>query len=363
MMSSRSRTTLPGLTPSKSSDAQDFDSSKKSSPRRLGVLSALFYCCVSIALISCNKLVMTHFSFPGSLALAASQFLATCLALGILSVFRIIQLAGPTPQTLVSCLPLTVLYLADVVLGLSATGSLSLPMFTVLRRASIPMTMILERCVGQSQPSTAIIASVWGMMLGAAVAAFDDLGFELVSYCVVLANDCLTAARGVYVKSALSSGGSSGRLGKMSLLYYNALLSLLVVLPYLAYNNLVEPVALWLRTASPQAKLAWLASATLGPVLQYAIFLCTQHNSALTTTVVGALKNILTAYVGMFLGDYAFSLLNFIGITISCVASCVYSYAVVIKGAAPSAATPEKKREIGDVEETSLVDEEMKESS
>ena len=66
-------------------------------------------------------------------------------------------------------------------------------------------------------------------------------------------------------------------------------------------------------------------------MLQYAIFVCTQHNSALTTTVVGALKNVATTYVGMFLGgDYAYSLVNFAGITVSCVASLVYSWAVLL---------------------------------
>ena len=46
---------------------------------------------------------------------------------------------------------------------------------------------------------------------------------------------------------------------------------------------------------------------------------------------MGALKNVATTYVGMFLGgDYAYSLVNFAGITVSCVASLVYSWAVLL---------------------------------
>lgn len=186
------------------------------------------------------------------------------------------------------------------------------------------------------------------MLCGALLAAADDLSFDAWSYAVVLANDALTAARGVYVKALLQPSPSSSdydskkargesttpgsrhhhqnddggnqtggelalyrkdsnvaspettaepgaRLSKMSLLFYNALVSLVVVLPYLATTGAVAECRTWLDSRGKL--LAFGLSASLGPVLQYAIFLCTQHNSALTTTVVGALKNIVTAYV------------------------------------------------------------------
>ncbi|KAJ8600183.1 hypothetical protein CTAYLR_001961 [Chrysophaeum taylorii] len=295
----------------------------------LGIASALFYCAVSIALVSCNKVVLTHHAFPSSLALAAMQFSVTCCSLGALALVGAIELPGPTSETMRVALPLTTLYLADVVLGLAATGALSLPMFTVLRRASIPMTMLLERAVGQSSPSRAVALSVWGMMVGATIAAYDDLAFDARSYGVVLANDALTAARGVYVKSALGAP----RLSKFALLFYNAIVSLVVVAPFLWRGGHLGAIFLWLRSAEPANLVALLMSAGLGPVLQYAIFLCTQHNSALTTTVVGALKNILTAYAGMFLADYEFTAVNFAGITLSCLCSCAYSYVTVIRPA------------------------------
>ena len=113
--------------------------------------------------------------------------------------------------------------------------------------------------------------------------------------------------------------------------------------PYLAYTGELAEARVWLEDAPsahagghPVAALA--LSASLGPVLQYAIFVCTQHNSALTTTVVGALKNVATTYVGMFLGgDYSYSYLNFGGITLSCLASLVYSWAVIVGRRLPTA--------------------------
>lgn len=305
--------------------------------RKSHAASGAFYCAASLALIYCNKVVLTQHKFPSSTALAAAQFLFTCLSVGSLSFFNVVDIARPTIATVQNTLPLTVLYLSDVVLGLAATSALSLPMFTVLRRASIPMTMCLERIVGQAKPSLPVVMSVWGMMIGAGVAALDDLAFDARSYFVVLCNDMLTAARGVYVKSALSRK----RMSKLSLLFYNASLAFVLVFPGLTVRGDLVACFNWITRATWIQRFTFVLSAGLGPVLQYAIFLCTQHNSALTTTVLGALKNILTAYIGMFV-DYDYSLFNFLGITISCVSSFVYSVATFTGNQPPPPPAPVK---------------------
>ena len=93
--------------------------------------------------------------------------------------------------------PLPLFYLGNLVFGLGSTQVLSLPMMTVLRRFSILMTLlgspflylcviknnmimfIGEYLILKSRPSLSVCASVFLMILGAVVAAIDDLAFSM----------------------------------------------------------------------------------------------------------------------------------------------------------------------------------------
>ena len=92
-------------------------------------------------------------------------------------------------------------------------------MFTVLRRFSILMTMILEFLILKIVPTRGVVISVLIMIFGALVAASNDLAFDVVAYCFILANDAFTASYGVYTKKTLNCKD----LGKYGLLFYNCL--------------------------------------------------------------------------------------------------------------------------------------------
>ena len=316
------------------------------------LFSAVFYGVVSSAVIFINKIVLSTYGFHHFHFLAAAQFGWTALVLLILHSMRKIDIPPLSMAIVKEIAPVSVLFFGNIICGLSSTRSLNLPMFTVLRRFSILMTMIGEYFVLSYTPSCSVAVSVSLMICGAIVAALHDFSFDLYGYTMVLLNDLFTALNGVYLKKA----SMSTKCSSMGVLFYNSMFSFWVLVAYFVSIELqtmllqlsISPTGTFAKFKSHEHTLSGVVSfegwqdvnfcllfvlaTVLGSVLNYAIFLCTSTNTALTTAVVGCLKNVLVTYCSMLvLSDYYFNWMNFLGVNISIVGSLVYTYATVKK--------------------------------
>lgn len=285
--------------------------------------SALFYGVASFLITVINKTVLTTWAFPSFLVLSIGQMMASIIILGVGKRLGIITFCSFNRDTPKKLFPLPLIYCGNMMFGLGGTQALSLPMFTAIRRFSILMTMMLEFKMLAVRPSKPVQISVWCMVGGALLAASDDLSFNLQGYTYVMITNMLTAANGVFLKKKLDSID----IGKYGIMFYN---SIIMVVPLVCGAWLLGD----LHTAynyphwqNPVFLVQFVLSCVMGFVLSYSIVLCTQFNSALTTTIIGCLKNICVTYLGMFIGgDYLFSWLNCIGLNISIFGSLLYTY-------------------------------------
>uniref|UniRef100_A0A0D9R2S5 Solute carrier family 35 member D2 n=1 Tax=Chlorocebus sabaeus TaxID=60711 RepID=A0A0D9R2S5_CHLSB len=288
------------------------------------LLSALFYGTCSFLIVLVNKALLTTYGFPSPIFLGIGQMAATIMILYVSKLNKIIHFPDFDKKIPVKKLfPLPLLYVGNHISGLSSTSKLSLPMFTVLRKFTIPLTLLLETIILGKQYSLNIIISVFAIILGAFIAAGSDLAFNLEGYIFVFLNDVFTAANGVYTKQKMDPK----ELGKYGVLFYNACFMIIPTLIISVSTGDLQQATEFNQWKNVLFILQFLLSCFLGFLLMYSTVLCSYYNSALTTAVVGAIKNVSVAYIGMLIGgDYIFSLLNFVGLNICMAGGLRYSF-------------------------------------
>ncbi|CAF3889252.1 unnamed protein product [Rotaria sordida] len=251
-------------------------------------------------------------------------------------------------------MPLPLFFFGNLLFGLAGTQAVSLPMFTVLRRFSIWLTMIGEQLILRQTQSLIAQASVYLMLIGAMIAASDDLTFNWSGYVFLIMNNLCTAAQGIVIKQKLINK----EFNQNSLLFYNSFIVLGPALVITAFTDDLNKVWNYNRYTDIGFVFAFLLSSLMGFLLNYSTMLCTNYNSPLTTTVVGACKNMFVTYLGMIIGgDYIYSRLNFLGLNISVIGSIVYSWvtftrkppAIPTHGSGSSSTTLDNRKRTHDI--------------
>nr|XP_025137803.1 UDP-N-acetylglucosamine/UDP-glucose/GDP-mannose transporter isoform X7 [Bubalus bubalis] len=240
------------------------------------LLSALFYGTCSFLLVLINKALLTTYRFPSPIVLGVGQMAVTIMILYVSKLNKIIHFPDFDKKIPTKLFPLPLLYVGNHISGLASTSKLS-----------------------------------------------SDLAFNLEGYIFVFLNDIFTAANGVYTKQKMDPK----ELGKYGVLFYNACFMIIPTLIISVSTGDLRQATEFNQWKNVLFIIQFLLSCFLGFLLMYSTVLCSYYNSALTTAVVGAIKNVSVAYIGMLVGgDYIFSVLNFVGLNICMAGGLRYSF-------------------------------------
>ena len=259
----------------------------------------------------------------------------TCLP--ILKAFGAISYPDISVKVLRGVFPLPILFLGNTVTGLVATKGISVPMYACLRRFSILFLLLGEKYFLHQVHSTRIRLCVFAMIIGAIVAASDDLTFNLWGYISIMFCNMFTASNGIVIKLKLSKPDVESqnqdiqkKLGTWGLMFYNALISVpvLAIILFVLKHDEVASVAHFSFWNHKAFLTLFMLSGVMGTLIQFSIFYCTKINGPLTTGIIGSLKNVLSTFLGILLPGmgYIYSVINFGGVSLSLIASLVYTH-------------------------------------
>lgn len=285
-----------------------------------------FFAGSSLGAIFINKTCLTgyHFRFPLTLVLGQMLFAITLLSILHTLGYHTLPLAhAENLRTL--AIP-TVLFTANVVVGLSALSLVNIPMFSAFRRLTLLFVMVAEYLYLGKTHSRAIVRTVVVMTTGAFISAIDDVTFSRLGYCLVFVNNLLTAGYLASIKRAMKDT----TFDPLALLYYTALLGFPLVATLLICTGELGHVVVAFRTQPELLSWRFLVSLVLTATGAFAVnfstSLCTHVTSPLTTSVAGQVKNVLQTVLGFFSWGFVPTFLNTIGLLIALGAQIWFAY-------------------------------------
>ncbi|KAI5065153.1 hypothetical protein GOP47_0019848 [Adiantum capillus-veneris] len=258
---------------------------------------SLLYGSVALVMGFVNKGILQFWPYSNSLLT-----LQMASSVAIIYAGKYLNLLHARPLQLKSArslFPVVFFYNANVAFALAGLQVLNIPIFNALKRLT-PVLVIAGKCsMGDGLPPKPVLLSVATIVIGCIIAGLGDLSFDVIGYLLAFASCILQSTYLILVeKSGKEQGYNSHEL-----LLYNAMLSfpVLLVLIMCSGEGLAALVAFKQQLHSPTFFLPLLLlSLMMGALLNYSLFLCTLRNSALTTTVVGAMKAPLSSVLGFF---------------------------------------------------------------
>ncbi|KAH9287950.1 hypothetical protein KI387_032067, partial [Taxus chinensis] len=274
--------------------------------------AALSYMACAVLLVMFNKAVLSSYKFPSANVITLLQMISSTAFLYAMRSWNIISfrtvegrstIADTSSKLFISLetflrtSPLSIAYLLYMIAGMASIRGVNVPMYTTLRRTTVFFTMIMEYFLSGQKHSPPIVGSVGLILLGAFVAGARDLSFDFYSYMIVIVSNVTTA---IYLITISRIGKSSG-LNSFGLMWCNGLICGPLLLLWTFLSGELEMAMHFTHLYSPVFQVMMLLSCTMAFCLNYAIFLNTTLNSALTQTICGNLKDFFTVIIGWLL--------------------------------------------------------------
>ena len=290
--------------------------------RVAGISAAFFYGFMSVASVFLNKAIFEVWRYRYPASLVAGQTVFTVVAIALLSNLGVIKIGKFNPAHFKRVFVVSAVFQLKLVLDMSALVLVNIPMYGILKSSTTPFVMLLDYLIRGRVPTGRVQAAVWLTTMGGFVAGYGDLAFDPLGYALALASAMCTACYVVLVGKI----GDDLQLDSFTLLLYNSLWSTPLSFAITVLTGEARGVMSFPHLYEPAFMAAFTTSCASAFILNYATYLCTQTNDALTTSVVGRTKSVVQGVGGMFAFAVEATVVKWSGLTLNSMGILWYAY-------------------------------------
>ncbi|CEM39824.1 unnamed protein product [Vitrella brassicaformis CCMP3155] len=331
------------------------------------VLACLTYLFISAGITLFNKAVMSLFNFKLFEVILLCQTVFTVVAMMLFKRMGLLHYPPLTFARAMSLIPLTGFNLLRIIVGLGALAYLNVPTNSAMLRAGSICIIAGEYFFLSIGSSNRVIGAVLVQVVGAIVAAYNDLHFTAIGLVFGLFTCLFNCAYAIQMKIDLNHQAeiNARRLKQWeesavavrpehppekeniySLLMYFSLNSTPVLLIWAILAGDLPRAMQHPAAILPSFQFCFLFTATLAAILNLSSFYATKLTSPLIVSVTSNIKNITCDVAGIFLfGDVTLTPFYLTGLIVSASGAGLFTYVKYIESEAHRKETERARRQ------------------
>jgi len=288
-----------------------------------GLMSALFYGVVSGSMSFMNKVILTSYKFNYPDVVMLAQIVTTSIILEIARKCGWCSIPKWTFDRGREFMIPSCCFALHTTMALYALEDLSIPIYNVLRRMLPLATLLMSYFVLHKVPSKGLAMSVGLIVAGSLFAGLSDIAVHLVGYINALSSVAAQATYLTYVERTGIEKSSSA----IGILHLNSINCIPLMATFAICNGHLYSAFQFKGFGEGLPMISFIVNILLGCVLNYSLFLCATMNSALTTSLVGVIKGVVTTIIGFFtFGGVVLTVPTIGGVILNSFGGILYTY-------------------------------------
>jgi len=297
----------------------------------LPVVACVAYSMTSMATTLSNKAVINFYGFDYPLFLTAFQNSFVVVFVLLLHQWGSISVEALESRKVHAWLPLNVCFVLMLVTSQLSLGLISVAMVTVFKNFTTITITLGDRIFFGNPISMPIAGSLGVMALGSIVAGYNDLEFRVDGYTYLLLNCAFQTTYTLYLNKLMKTLN----LGKWSMVYYNNIIAIPLLIPCVLYFREFDTVLDSPAWSLPSFWLLLFVNGSCSVGISLCSFWAMGLTSPTTTSMVGSFNKIPLTIVGSLIFRTPFTLMGKLSTMVSLGGALLYTWAKSLQRRGP----------------------------